>query len=332
MERFVFVAAIVVASIFALGAIFGRPSENGWGFHFNSDGDEGMGLAQLVELAPKQLAAQAYEARTIRLRSVAARVVITAEDRPDVSIEIDSSGAAPFPELSLEGGVLTVDGQLRGRIGRCTDEGVDLRGYGFVSHEQMPLITIRAPRDLNVSLSGAGRAEISETQSLSLDVNGCARATAAAVTGDAEIDLNGSGQVVVASAQGATIDLNGSGEVRFDTVRAGAEADVNGSGGVTIGNLTGPVSLENRGSGSLQVLAGAVTEADIELFGSGQVTLAAPAERMRVQIFGSGDVDAPVAVGELDAEIFGSGDVRVQAVTGSVRQQTRGSGSVRVGE
>src|SRR5690606_11971054 len=119
----------------------------------------------------------------------------------------------------LSDGRLTVDGRLRGRIGTCTDEGADLRGYGFVAHEQMPLITIRAPRDLDLSLTGAGRAEIGATNDLTLDVNGCAHANAADVANEAKIDLNGSGQIVVAGAGEALIDLNGSGEVRVETVR-----------------------------------------------------------------------------------------------------------------
>lgn len=332
MERFVFVAAIVVASIFAIGALFGGHRE-GWGIHFNVDGDEdGFGTAELVQLVPAQVPAQSYQAGAIRLRHIAARVVVTPEDRTDVSIEIDNPGSAPTPQVSLEEGRLTIDGQLRGRIGSCSEEGVDLRGYSFVPTEQMPLITIRTPRDLDLSFTGAGRAEIGATQALSLNINGCARANAGDVAAEADLDLNGSGQIVVAGAQHVSVDLNGSGDVRVETVRAGADAEVNGSGNVTIANLTGALSIDNRGSGSLSVGAGAVTGADIELFGSGQVTLGAPIERLNVSIFGSGDVEAPVAVGELEAEIFGSGDVRVQSVSGALRQESRGSGSVRVGQ
>jgi len=329
MERFVFVAAIVVASIFALGAIFGHPMETGWGFRFNGDGARRP--AELVELSPARIPAQAYQAGSIRLRYVAARVVVTPEDRTDISIEIDNPGSVPTPELSLERGRLTVDGRLRGRIGNCTEDGAELRGYGFVSHDQMPLITIRTPRDVDLNFTGAGRAEIGETHDLALDVNGCARANAGEAMGDASVDLNGSGEVVVAGARDASIDLNGSGRVRFEAVRGAANAEVNGSGGVIIATLTGSLTVENKGSGSLEVLAGAVTEADIELFGSGQVTLAAPTQRLVVSIFGSGDVNAPVPVGEVEAEIFGSGDVRVLSVSGSVRQEVRGSGEVRVG-
>lgn len=333
MERFVFVTAIVVASIFALGAIFGDHDNGRWGIHFNVDGDEeGFGAAELVQLAPAQVAAQSYQAGSIRLRHVAARVVVLTEERADVSVEIDNPGGAPTPEISLSDGRLTMDGHLRGRIGECTAEGADLRGYGFVNYDQMPLITIRAPRDVDLNFTGAGRAEIGATNDLTLDINGCAHANAAEVANEASLDLNGSGQIIVAGAREALIDLNGSGSVRVETVRASADAEVNGSGEVTIANLTGSLNMDNRGSGSLEVLAGAVTEAEIELFGSGQVRLGAPIERLSVSIFGSGDVDAPVAVGQLDAEIFGSGDVSVQSVSGTVRQEARGSGSVRIGQ
>ena len=144
------------------------------------------------------------------------------EDRGDVSVEIDNPGRTPMPQVSLEDGRLTLDGRLRGRIGSCTESGADLRGYGFVNHENMPLITIRAPRELHFAFTGAGRAEIGETQQLSLNVNGCAHADAGAVAGNAELDLNGSGRILLAAAEHATIDLNGSGRVRIETVRAGA--------------------------------------------------------------------------------------------------------------
>ncbi|MCR6643495.1 MAG: DUF2807 domain-containing protein [Terricaulis sp.] len=111
-----------------------------------------------------------------------------------------------------------------------------------------------------------------------------------------------------------------------------SRSEVNGSGGVSIGAANGRLNLQNRGSGSVVVESGALTEAEIDLFGSGQVRLNAPAERLSVSIFGSGDVDAPVAMGSLDAKIFGSGDVRVQSVSGAVSQEVRGSGTVRIGQ
>lgn len=327
MERFVFVAAIVVASIFALGAIFGK-GDGTFSFHFDDDGR----MAELVELTAGAVPAQSYEADAIRLRHVAARVVITVEDRPDVEISIENPGAAPTPEISLERGRLTIDGRLSGRIGACREDGVELRGYGFALYEQAPLITIRAPRSLDLNFTGAGRAEIGETEALDLTVNGCAHAVAANVAGDADIDVNGNGQVSIAGVENAVIDLSGSGRVRVDAVRASVESEVNGSGGVSIGAANGRLNLQNRGSGSVVVESGALTEAEIDLFGSGQVRLNAPAERLSVSIFGSGDVDAPVAVGSLDAKIFGSGDVRVQSVSGAVSQEVRGSGAVRIGQ
>ena len=326
MERFVFVAAIVVASIFALGAIFGK-YDGQFAFHF----DDEHRTAELVQLAPEQVPAQSYQASSIRLRHVAARIMVTAEDRTDVSIEIDNPGGAPTPEISLDGGRLSLDGRLRGRLGSCSEEGVELRGYGFVAYQDAPLITIRAPRDLDLDIAGAGRAEIGETERLTLDVNGCAHAAAANVTGQAKLDLNGSGQITLAGAETASVDLNGSGRVRIEQARAGADAEVNGSGAIVFASLSGPLSFDNRGSGEMEVLAGAVTEARIDLFGSGRVRVNAPIQSLDVSIFGSGDVEAPLSVGDLDAEIFGSGDVRVGAVTGATRQEARGSGSVRVG-
>ncbi len=68
MERFVFVAAIFVAVLFAMGAMFGH----GGGWHFEFDEAHGR-PAPLVEVAPGQMAAQTYAAAPIRIRHAAAR-------------------------------------------------------------------------------------------------------------------------------------------------------------------------------------------------------------------------------------------------------------------
>lgn len=327
MERFVFVAAVTVAIIFGVFAMFGGPR---WHMSWDDDADA-RGVAPIVALAAGRAEPQNYSGESIRLRHVAAFVSVVPEDRTDVSVEIDNPGGAPMPAISSDDNRVIVDGQLRGRIQDCREDGVELRGYGFVANEQLPRITIRAPRALSIGVSGAGRTEIGETQSLDLDFSGCGAARLATVLGDLNIDLSGSGEVRGAGAQSLDADVAGSGEIEVGPIANGADVSIAGSGSVAINGLTGALDVSGAGSGSLEVRGGEVTVANVDLAGSGDVTIRAPVQRLEASIVGSGDVQVTAAVGEVDAEIAGSGNVTVQSVTGNVRKQIMGSGDVTVG-
>ncbi len=292
MERFVFVAAITVAIIFGVGALFGGTHFN-FGRHFNMEFGGEMGTAPIVALTPGRMEAQNFQGDSLRFKSVAANVVIIPEDRSDYSIEIDNSrGRTPMPTVSSDDGRVTIDGQLRGRIEDCDNGGARLRGYDNVAAEDLPRITIHAPRALDIDRGGAGSTEIGASQSLNLDFSGCSNATVADVAGTFKLDLAGSGHVQAAAARTVNADVAGSGELSLGAVVDGA---------------------------------------DIDLAGSGDIDIAAPVQDLTVSIVGSGSVDVTAAVGEINAEIAGSGGVRAQSVTGTVHKEIMGSGNVTVG-
>lgn len=326
MERFVFVAAVTVAIIFGVVAMFG-----GGAWHMDWDDADAHGIAPVVQVAPGRLEPQSFAGGEVRVRHAAAIISVIPEDRQDVSVEIDNPGSAPMPTVSTEQGHVLIDGQLRGRIQDCRDTGVELRGYGFVSTEQMPRITIRTPRRLSIGVSGASRTEIGATEALEADFSGCGDATLAAVTEALSIDLSGSGEVRAAGARSLNAEIAGSGEVEAGPIADGAEVSIAGSGSVAIDSLTGALDASSAGSGSLEVRGGAISLADISLAGSGNVNINAPVERLEASIVGSGDIDVTGQVGEIDAEIAGSGGVSATSVTGNVRKQIMGSGDVTVG-
>jgi hypothetical protein len=331
MERFVFVAAVTLAIIFGIGAILGGPHINIDGEDWDWDADA-RGVAQLVAVAPGNVAAQTYSGDSLRIRYTAANVIITPEDRTDFAIEIaNPAGRAPMPEISSDGGRITIDGQLRGRIERCDDGGASLKDYGDLSAEDLPTITIRAPRHLDVDRGGAGSLQIGASEALSLDFSSCGTASLGDVAGELDVDLAGSGQVTAGAARSLTADVAGSGELVVGAVAEGADVDIAGSGTVRIASVTGSLNSDGAGSGNLVVEAGNVTDANIDLAGSGDVDIAATVQRLEVSIVGSGDVDVAGTVGDIEADIAGSGSVRAQAVTGSVRKEVWGSGDVRVG-
>jgi|CXWL01.1.fsa_nt_gi hypothetical protein len=326
MERFVFVAAVTIAIIFGIFAMFGSAS-----VHWDWDEADAHGMAPVVAVAQGRMEPQTFPGGEVEVRHAAAFVSVIPEDRQDISVEIDNPGNAPMPTVAVDGEDITIDGQLRGRIEDCREDGVELRGYGFVSNEQMPRITIRTPRRLNIGVGGASRTEIGATEALEADFAGCGDATVAAVTEALSLNLSGSGQVRAAGARSLEADVAGSGELEAGPIADGADISIAGSGSVAINGLTGALDVSGAGSGSVDVRGGTVAMADISLAGSGEVNIHAPVQRLDVSIVGSGDVDVEGEVGEIDAEIAGSGNVSATSVTGQVRRQIMGSGDVTVG-
>lgn len=328
MERFVFIAAVTIAILFGIGAVFSGPH---WNFGVHID-DEGRGSAPVVATTAGRMEAQAYAGNELRLKHLAAIVTITPEDRADYLIEIDSPGGTPMPTVSSDDGSVTVDGQLRGRISSCRDDGsADLRGYAPITVANLPRITIRAPRALSVTRNGAGATEIGASESLTLDLSGCGRVTAADTAGQLTLDVAGSGDVNAGAARSLNADVAGSAAVVIGAVAEGADIDLAGSGSVEIASLNGELTADSAGSGTVQVRAGAITSANIDMAGSGDVDIGASVQTLRVSMVGSGDVDVTNTVGDIEAEIAGSGSITARAVTGNVRKEVFGPGDVHVG-
>lgn len=326
MERFVFVAAVAIAVIFGIGAVFGGPN-----FHFAFD-EDGGGTAPMVEVSPGRMDARVFTGTDLRIKGAAVTVVIVPEDRADFLIEIDNSaGRAPMPAVSIDGERVIIDGQVRGRIGNCSETSVDLRGYGDIALAELPRITIRAPRSFGLDRSGAGTTEIGATQSLDLEVSGCSTATVGDVAGELSVDLAGSGRINAGAVGSLDADVAGSGDIAVGAVAAGANIDIAGSGAVTLASLNGDFSTDGAGSGSVTIQGGTITMASVDLAGSGDITIGASVQTLDVNIVGSGDVDVTGTVGDIDAEIAGSGNVTAAAVTGTVRKEVWGSGDVQVG-
>lgn len=327
MERFVFVAAVTFAVIFAFVAMVGRD-------HIQFEiGDHERGKAALVSAAPGQMAATAYGGDALTIRHTAAHIVITPEDRTDFSIEIINPGRAPMPLVSEKHGDVNIDGQLRGRVDACRDDGaVNLEGYGELALADLPQITIRAPRTLRVSIGGGSTTEIGPGEAVDLDFLGCGAVSIGDLTGALDVEIAGAGAVNAGAARSLSVDLMGSGDLTTGAIGERATIDATGSGSVTIASLTGELTSDGLGSGDVEIQGGAVTNANVETAGSGSVRIAAPVRSLTVDIIGSGDVAVAGIVGDLNADIAGPGSVSASAVTGRQHQEIMGSGSVNIGE
>jgi hypothetical protein len=325
MERFVFIAAVAGAILMGAWAMFGHSN---FGFHMDA---EGRGTSPLVELAPGTMAAQTFAGTYIDIRSAAANVTVIPEDRTDISVEIDNSaGLAPMPTVSTDESRVIIDGQLRGRIHGCDGDSLSLRGYGEVAEDQLPRITIRAPRAVEIDRSGAGSTEIGAAESVSLDLAGCGTARIGDVAGELDLDIAGAGEVTTGSARHVTADVAGAGDITLGAIAAGADLDISGAGTVTIASLTGDLSTDAAGASNIRINGGAIGTAEIDMAGSGDLEIAANVSTLTVSIMGVGDIDVAGTVGDLDVDIAGPGSVTVQAVTGSMQQDIAGPGSVTV--
>lgn len=323
MERFVFITAIVVAVGYAIVAMVSST--------VHVDLGDGVGAAPIVQLAAGNMASRTYQGTELEIKHAAALVTVTPEDRQDYAIEITNPGHAPMPTISVDEGHIVIDGNLRGRIGDCSKDSVDLRGYANVARTDLPHITIHAPRTLNTSFSGAVFGEIGPAQQVEGGFSGCGETTIADVAGTLKVSLAGSGAVHAGAAQGLEANVSGSGDISTAAITGSASANISGSGTITLASLNGSLQNNSSGSAALHIQGGNISTADINLIGSAGAKIDGTVQNLKVSGLGSGDVEVTAAVHDVDADLVGSGDVRVAQVTGAVTRHSVGSGTVVVG-
>lgn len=331
MERFVFVAAVSIAILIGIGTVFGSHWSN---FNIQIDDDGGHGTAEIVAVSPGTMASQTFAGGDLRIRNIAAVVTITPEDRPDYAVEIDNNaGQLPMPTVTADDGRVIVDGQLRGRVRDCRrDGGASVRGYGDGDFDtaELPRITIRAPRTVNLDRSGAGQTNVGASEAARVDISGCSAVTLADVRGALELDISGAGDVTAGAAGSLDADIAGAGDINLGAIAGGAQFDISGAGNVTIASLTGDFTIDSAGASDIRINGGSIATAEIDMAGTGDIAIAAPVQTLNASIMGVGHVDVAGTVGDLDVDIAGPGSLTVQAVTGSMRQDIAGPGSVRV--
>lgn len=289
--------------------------------------------ASIAILSVAALAAPAFasdgDGPQVRVRHAAARMVVIPENRADIAVEIDGgTGGLTRPTVTTVGSEVRIDGQLgRNAVRQCQGgahgmparqpgEGasVEVRGKGRVNLSAAPLIVVRTPLNVRVTVeegSAVFGAIGRGASAISLGNVGCGDWTVANTTGALELSLAGSGDVWAGSAAGTEVSLAGSGDVGVGAVQA-LSVSIAGSGNVTAARVAGPLEANIAGSGDVTV--------------RGDVT-----GSVEANIAGSGDVSVGGVAGSVAASIMGSGDVAARAVTGSVSQSTMGSGRVHIG-
>ncbi len=316
-----------------------------------------LSLAGLAGLAASPAATQ-QPSPQVQVEHAAARLVVIAEPRSDISVTVQH-GPSRLPDLAVrrEGGRIVVDGGLARPFGgdrvRCVggvwntgvhaslfgglhsgsgdNRAVFVEGVGRVALADLPVITAHVPLDARLDTSGAVYGQIGQTRSLMLSPTGCGDWQAGHVQGSLSVDSAGSGDTRVDGAGEAHGRLAGSGDLAVGPIAGSAELSLAGSGDVSAGAVGGPVRLSLSGSGDVSlaqvnapVVANMASSGDVRIHGGRTPDL-------RVSIAGSGDFSFGGAAGRLTASVVGSGDIHVAHVDGPVSKSVIGSGEVTIG-
>jgi len=286
---------------------------------------------------------------TLRISHAAARVVIQAEDRPDIAVSV-SRGTSRLPPLNVrrDGGVVVVDGGLDTHTTSCGGDyslthlfgGIDhvrdtrrvkLTGVGWVNVGDLPVITVHAPRAVSVSVGGAVWGDVGPSESLSLDAGGCGDWRIAAVRGKLSAHVAGSGDIQGDTAGALDVSVAGSGDVSLHSIAGPTHIDLAGSGDVHLGAVSGAIDARLAGSGDLVAdrVEGAVKA---KLAGSSDMKInGGHAPQLAVEIAGSGNFVFNGVAGSVSASVAGSGDIHVAHADGPVAKSVIGSGDIAIG-
>jgi len=109
-----------------------------------------------------------------------------------------------------------------------------------------------------------------------------------------------------------------------------AHLQMAGSGKITVGNVSGPLDAETAGSGDIRV--GDASKVKAEIAGSGSISVGRVNGPIDVDIAGSGDFSALSVQGPAKAEIAGSGSVTIAGGEADpLKVDIMGSGNVNIG-
>lgn len=319
-------------------------------------------------------AAETYQAAGVRIEDAAAVIEIIPEARSTIDVVVQPGARLAAPRVSVVDGHVLIDGDLR--IQGCTStsgggDRVRVARHGVVRREDLPRITVRAPRTLDASLGGAVYTRVGESNGGRLSLVGCGETEIAPVNGDLRLQLTGSGNATLGAVSGkldasltgsgqvrgarvggdAALRLTGSGNLNLAAIGGELEASLTGSGNLGAGDVgrgaavtltgSGDVgmgdvrgALSARVSGSGDVLAQSVhgPEADLRTNSSGDIIVrGGRVERFRARASGSGDVRFDGAAAVVDVEMRGSGDVSIADAGRVERLISNGSGNLRTG-
>lgn len=273
-------------------------------------------ILALAVMASAVVAAGAVAAApSVEIRHAVARVTIIPENRPDVAITVIRTNPRLPLRISRIGGDLVVEGdvgmRLRGCGSRLGRPHVSVWGVGDVGYGDMPQLVIHTPMDVRAGASGAVFGVVGRAASVDLGNAGCGDWTVADVTGPLRVRISGSGDTRAGAAGSGDLRLSGSGEISARGFANGLSTGTSGSGDIQAGQVNGSLRIRVAGSGNVRARGGQVTDMDVSVAGSGDVSFGGVAQSLSASIAGSGDVTVARVTGPVVKHVAGSGDVRV---------------------
>lgn len=253
-------------------------------------------------------------ASEVQLRGVAAVVRVTPQARPDVAMAVTNPGPLPDPELRRAGNRLIIDGRQRhagGCRGNQHDFSVSVPGHGRLNASQLPVIELRVPREVVLSIAGAVQVRMGAAQSANVTISGCGDAELESVVGEADLTVAGASAVRLYQAGSARVVIAGAGGVELGAVLEGLTASIAGAGDLAAARVDGPTSLAIQGAGDVNIRDGRASVLTVVIAGAGDVVHNGEAERLDVTIVGAGDVRVRRVEGEIKRRVLGGGDVIV---------------------
>lgn len=130
-----------------------------------------------------------------------------------------------------------------------------------------------------LSISGSGDVKASECAKIDASIAGSGDLCVCAITEEAKISISGSGDVSVKEGKNVSVSVAGSGDVTVGNAVGNFSARVSGSGDVKLGGELDALKLVINGSGDFDGRELTVSEADIEVNGSGDVKIKRIKER-----------------------------------------------------
>lgn len=263
-------------------------------------------------------AALPAHAESVRLKDVAARVIVVPENRTDVAVEIKpGTGDVAAPKVFRQNGVVSVLGTLPAKIDGCSGfkpgaaKGtVKFKGRRNVSVADLPVITLRTPMDVELSVDGAALGSIGQARSVKLRTERCGAWSAVGTSGAFDTATEGMGDVTVGRTGSLRVSIEGMGDVIAGPTGA-LTADLEGMGNVRLAELNGPADIEVAGMGGVKIAQGRATVFKASLSGMGGVRFDGTADRVEASVDGMGQVKVLKANGPVARRISGFGRVKV---------------------
>lgn len=257
----------------------------------------------------------ALAAPAVQIRQAVVRVTIIPEARSDIVVTVLRANPRLPLRITRLGDQVLVTGDVGLRLLGCRSwmgrPSASVWGVGRVGYDDMPQLVIHTPAAVRVSAGGAVFGTVGRSAGVDLSNSGCGNWTVADVAGPLKVDVTGSGDIRTGAAASADLRVAGSGDVSARRVENGLNAATSGSGDIQAALVNGPLRVRVAGSGDVRAHGGQVTDMNVSVAGSGDVSFGGVAQSLTASVAGSGDVTVARVTGAVSKHVAGSGDVRV---------------------